>query len=74
MKTDEDYDMDEKKKKDNTEILEVILSGAKETTSYLMFRVSGGGEEAGVSKCLQVEALKAKSSTRLFKFPVGGVH
>ena len=34
MKTDEDYDMDEKKKKDNTEILEVILSGAKETTSY----------------------------------------
>ena len=60
MKTDEDYDMDEKKKKDNTEILEVILSGAKETTSYhlMLFRVSGGARGIrGVAKCLQVEAL-----------------
>ena len=33
MKTDEDYDMDEKKKKDNMKVLEEISSRAKEKTS-----------------------------------------
>ena len=65
MKTDEDYDMDEKKKKDNTEILEVILSGAKETTSYHLCDVPcewRGAGIRGVAKCLQVEALNVGPS------------